>query len=112
MEVPWSNLQPLLLAWMLPCFICEGLLPTFPSSPHKEPAQDMGGQGTLLLHAWHGQLSSALDKPREKVCLKNLFGDTERVHRPINLVKNTNLANLLPGASARTLPLFSPGNKR
>lgn len=52
--------------------------------------------------AW---LSGALGKPRENVCRKNLFCDTDGVHRPINLPKNlaTNLANLFPGASARTV---------
>lgn len=37
------------------------------------------------------------------MCLKNLFGDIERVHIPINLVKNRNFAKLPLGASARTV---------
>lgn len=59
-------------------------------------------QGTLLLLIHLGQLSGTLGKPKENICLKNLFGYIEREHRPINPVKNTDLLNLL-GAGARAV---------
>lgn len=65
------------------------------------PYPGRGAQGTVLLHARPGQLLSTLEKPKENICLKNLFGYIERVRRPINPVKNTNLPNLLLGAGAR-----------
>lgn len=62
-----------------------------------------GAQGTLLLCARTSQLSCALEKQQENICLKNLFAYIERMHRPINPVKTTNFPNLFLGASARAV---------
>lgn len=56
-----------------------------------------------LLCARPGQPWNALEEPKENIHLQNLFGYIERVHRPINPVKNTNLPNLLLGAGARAV---------
>lgn len=60
-------------------------------------------QGTLLLLIHLRQLSRALEKPKENIRLKNLFDYVEREHRPMNLVQNTNLPNLLLGTGARAV---------
>lgn len=67
------------------------------------PYLGCGAQGTLLLRARPGQLSSTLEKPKENIHLKNLFGYTEGVRRSINPVTNTNLPNVLLGAGARAV---------
>lgn len=123
--------HPFLLAWIPLCLSQEGLPPPFPSSPHRQPVPapcwgaekcqstagggnsspkalgslvfaavylGCGARGTLLLCAQPGQLSNVLEKWKE-----NPFCCIERVHRPINPAKNTNLPNLLLGVGARVV---------